>query len=332
MARVTRWAVLIGLGLFLVAVLPTWAGSPRGTKPREDLGPPRASGYQSNRIRQPDDAGWLRDGVEELSAASAVLMDFDSGEVLFSKNARERRPPASTTKIMTALLVLEEGRLDDTVALVDRPAAPGGASLGLKRGQRISLADLVWAMLLRSANDAASAAAAHVAGTEERFVARMNERAISLGLEDTHFTNPHGLDDPDHYSTAYDLALLARHALRQPILARMVQSKEAWLSIRRGPKGRFAKRTRLRTHNRLLWDFDGANGVKTGYTHRAGRCLVASASRGERQLIAVLLNDDDRWTNAAALLEYGFAALDGYPPGFRAFDEDSGDAQRGEGG
>jgi D-alanyl-D-alanine carboxypeptidase len=202
----------------------------------------------------------------------------------------------------------------------------------LKRGQRISLADLLWAMLLRSANDAASAAATHVAGTEERFVARMNEKAVSIGMTDTHFTNPHGLDDPDHYSTAYDLALLARQALREPMLARMVQTKEAWMSIQKGPRGRFAKRMLLRTNNRLLGHFDGANGVKTGYTHRAGRCLVASASRGGRQLIAVLLNDDDRWTNAAALLEYGFAAFDGHPSGLRALEEGSGDGQRDEGG
>jgi D-alanyl-D-alanine carboxypeptidase (penicillin-binding protein 5/6) len=270
--------------------------------------------------------------VGELSAAAAVLMDFDSGEVLFAKNARERRLPASTTKIMTALLVLERGHLDDRVVVMDRSGAPGGAGVGLKRGQRISLEDLVLAMLLRSANDAASAAAAHVAGTEERFVVRMNERAISLGMHDTHFTNPHGLDDPDHYSTAYDLALLARQALRQPTFARIVQTKEAWLSIQTGPKGRFAKRKLLRTHNRLLGHLYGANGVKTGYTGGAGRCLVASASRGGRQLIAVLLNDDHRWTNAAALLEYGFAALGGHAPSFRAFDEGSGEGQRGEGG
>ncbi|MGH7369688.1 MAG: D-alanyl-D-alanine carboxypeptidase family protein [Candidatus Methylomirabilaceae bacterium] len=285
-----------------------------------------------NRPGRPNDSDQLRAGVEGLSAGSAVLMDFDSGEVLFAKNARERRAPASTTKIMTALLVLEEGRLDDSVVMMDRSGAPGGARLGLKRGQRISLEDLVLAMLLRSANDAASAAAAHVGETEERFVARMNERAISLGMEGTHFTNPHGLDDPDHYSTAHDLALLARYALRQPTFARIVQMKEAWLSIQRGPKGRFAKRTLLRTHNRLLGHFDGANGVKTGYTGGAGRCLVASASRGGRQLVAVLLNDDDRWTDAAALLEYGFAALNGHAPSFRAFDGSSGDVQRGEGG
>ncbi len=271
-------------------------------------------------------------GPGELSAASALLMDADTGAILFARNARERRPPASITKIMTALLILEDGRLDDRVVITERATGASGSGLGLKRGQRITLRDLLWAMLLRSANDAALAAAQHVGGTEERFVARMNAKAISLGMEGTHFTNPHGLDDPDHYSTSYDLALLARQGLRNPTFAQMVQTREARLSIQTGPNGRVVKRRLLRTHNRLLGQFFGADGVKTGYTEQAGRCLVASATRGEHQLIVVLLNDDHRWTEGAALLEYGFAALGGRVPNLRVFGVDSGETEKGEGG
>jgi D-alanyl-D-alanine carboxypeptidase (penicillin-binding protein 5/6) len=259
-------------------------------------------------------------------------MDADTGAILFARNHKDRRPPASTTKMMTALLILEDGRLDDKVVITERTAGAAGAGLGLKRGQRITLRDLLWALLLRSANDAALAAAEHIGGTEERFVARMNAKAISLGMEGTHFTNPHGLDDPDHFSTAYDLALLARQALRNPTFARMVQTREVRLAIRTGPHGRAEKRKLLRTHNRLLGQFFGADGVKTGYTERAGRCLVASATRGEHQLIAVLLNDSHRWTEAAALLEYGFALLGGHAPSLRVLGGGSGDTQRGEGG
>jgi D-alanyl-D-alanine carboxypeptidase len=259
-------------------------------------------------------------------------MDADSGAILFARNHREQRSPASTTKIMTALLTLEEGRLDDRVVISDRAASVAGTGLGLKRGQRISLGDLLWAILLKSANDAALAAAEHVGGTEERFVARMNAKANFLGMEGTHFTNPHGLDAPDHFSTAYDLALLTRQALRNPTFARMVQTREVRLTIQKGPNGRVVKHSLLRSHNRLLGQFLGADGVKTGYTEKAGRCLVASATRAEHQLIAVLLNDPDRWTEAATLLDYGFALLGGRVPSLRALGGGSGDTQKGEGG
>lgn len=332
MERAKRWAVVNILIFLFVSSLPAGARSPRATRTRDDLPPSSVSGRAWDRRDPTSDSALFTTGPEELSAASALLMDADTGAILFARNHKERRPPASTTKIMTALLILEDGRLDDKVVITERVAGAGGAGLGLKRGQRITLRDLLWAMLLRSANDAALAAAEHVGGTEERFVARMNAKAISLGMEATHFTNPHGLDDPDHFSTAYDLAMLARQALRNPTFARMAQTREVRLAIRMGPNGRAEKRKLLRTHNRLLGQFFGADGVKTGYTERAGRCLVASATRGEHQLIAVLLNDSHRWTEAAALLEYGFALLGGLAPSLRVLGGGSGDTQRGEGG
>ncbi|MBI2902091.1 MAG: D-alanyl-D-alanine carboxypeptidase [Candidatus Methylomirabilis oxyfera] len=326
------WAVLIILSVLFATGLPVDARSLRASKPRDDLSPPSITGRNSNHREPSADVELLTAGLQELGAAASVLMDANTGTLLFAKNSRERLPPASTTKIMTALLILEEGRLDDWVVITERAVAAGGTGLGLRRGQRVTLRDLLWAVLLRSANDAALAAAEHVGGTTEWFVARMNAKAAALEMQGTRFANPHGLDDPDHYSTAHDLALLTRQALHNPTFSRMVQTREARLSIQTGPKGRVVKRRLLRTHNRLLGQFFGADGVKTGYTERAGRCLVASASRGAHQLIAVLLNDTHRWTDAEALLEYGFAALGGQVPKLKVYGVGSGDIQKGEGG
>ncbi len=332
MRRGKRWAGLIILSILFATGLPAGARSPRSARAREDLSLESVAGRPSPRRGPIADPAPFATDSEELSAASALLLDADTGAILFGRNHREQRPPASTTKIMTALLILEEGRLDELVVVSERAAGVRGTGLGVKRGQRLTLRDLLWAVLLKSANDAALAAAEHVGGTEERFVARMNAKAISLGMEGTHFANPHGLDALDHFSTAYDLALLARQALRNPTFARMVQTREVRLAIQTGPNGRVVKRRLLRTHNRLLGQFLGADGVKTGYTERAGRCLVASATRGEHQLIAVLLNDFHRWTEAATLLEYGFGLLDGRAPSLRILGGGSGDTQKGEGG
>lgn len=351
MERGKRWVALVTVGILFAASVPAWARSSRPARSREDLTLPSVSSLpvrdrtqtgppadlpvptrQTGRWAATSDLGWFLTDPEQLSAASAVLMDADTGAILFARYHMEQRSPASTTKIMTALLILEEGRLDEKVVITERAADAGGTGLGLKRGQRVTLRDLLWAILLKSANDAALAAAEHVGGSEERFVDRMNAKAVSLGMEGTHFTNPHGLDNPDHYSTAYDLAILTRQALRNPIFARMVQTREARLAILTGRNGRVVKRKILRTHNQLLGQFVGADGVKTGYTERAGRCLVASATRGDHQLIAVLLNDSHRWAEAAALLEYGFAALGGGVPNLGVPDGGSADTPKGEGG
>lgn len=240
---------------------------------------------------------------EQVSALSALLVDGETGRILFEREAHERRRPASITKIMTAVLLLEKGRLKDTV-VVGRQAMVGGYGIGLKAGQRISLEDLFKAILVGSANDAAVVAAWHVAGSMDRFVAMMNAKAAALGMKDTWFQNPHGLDAEGHYSTAYDLALLTRYALSHPLFAKLVKSQKVWVTMKDG-RGR-ARRVLLRTHNRILGWYEGADGVKTGYTAEAGPCLIASATRGDRRLIAVLLNDHRRWLDAASLFEYGF--------------------------
>jgi D-alanyl-D-alanine carboxypeptidase (penicillin-binding protein 5/6) len=332
LARGAKWAALIVLALVIASDPPAAARSQRAARGRHAVAASRdIDHHASYRLASLEPASPAA-ALEEVAAASAVLMDAETGAVLFARNHVELRPPASTTKIMTALLILEEGRLDDTVVVTDRAARTGGAGLGLRRGQRVSVRDLLWGVLLRSANDAAVAAAEHVAGTHDRFVAWMNAKAGSLGMERTNFANPHGLDDRGHFSTAYDLAVLARHALRNPTFAHMVRTREAWLTVRSGRQGRTVRRRLLRSHNRLLGQFAGADGVKTGFTGRAGRCLVASATRGDHQLIAVLLDDADRWSTAATLLEYGFAVVNGAEPSPRVLGGAPSDVQDDEGG
>jgi D-alanyl-D-alanine carboxypeptidase len=212
------------------------------------------------------------------------------------------------TKIMTALVLLEHGRLSDTVTVSRGAAAVRGYQLGLRVGQRVSLEDLLAAILIRSANDAAVAAAEHVGGSVAGFAALMNAKARALGMTQSRFANPHGLDEPGHVTTARDMAQLTRAALDHPHFARLVSVREArvnvWQAVR---KRKLVARPRLIvSHNRLLGRLEGADGVKTGYTDAAGRCLVASATRGDRRMIAVLLNAPDRWSDAELLLEYGF--------------------------
>jgi D-alanyl-D-alanine carboxypeptidase (penicillin-binding protein 5/6) len=243
----------------------------------------------------------------DVRAASAILMDAETGEVLFARNPDEPLPPASITKILASLVILEKGHLTDTVVVSQAAARAGGYRLGLRPGQRLSLEDLLAAMLIRSANDAAVAAAEHVGGGLAEFVALMNLKAQELGMTQSHFANPHGLDEPGHFTTARDMALLTRVAMDHPVFARLVGSRGAvvtiWKPARRGP----VPQTRvIQNHNKLLGRLEGADGVKTGYTVAAGRCIVASARRGGQRMIAVLLNDPRRWTDATALLEFAF--------------------------
>jgi len=242
-----------------------------------------------------------------INAAAAILMDGRSGQVLFARNPDEALPPASVTKILTALVILENGNLGDTVTVSRAAASVGGFRLGLHAGQRTTLEDLLAAVLIRSANDAAVAAAEHVGGGLARFVDLMNARAQQIGMIHSHFANPHGLDEPTHYTTARDMALLTRVALDHPLFARLVSAREARVKIWRTTRRGLSPQPRLiLSHNKLLGRLEGADGVKTGYTGSAGRCLVGSASRGERRMITVLLNDPRRWSDAALLLEYGF--------------------------
>jgi len=239
-----------------------------------------------------------------LSASSALLIEGGTGRVILEKNSRERRPIASLTKLMTAVLVLERGCLDDWVTVSRRAAATRGSSLRLRPGQRVLLKSLLLGLLVRSANDASVAAAEHVSGSEEEFVKQMNQKALALKLYDTHFANCHGLDHPDHYSTAFDMAQLGQYAISWPFLANCVKNKEVVIRLQGLPHPRIC-----RNSNKLLRFYWGADGIKTGYTEEAGKCLVGSASRGGHRLIAVLLNDNERWQDARELFEYGFHAL-----------------------
>lgn len=232
---------------------------------------------------------------------AAILMDWETGNVLYEKMARQRRDPASTTKVMTAILALERGRLSDQVKVSRRAAYTGGSTMGIKSGEVYSLHDLLHGLLLRSGNDAAVAIAEHLAGSVEAFADLMNQRAQELGARSSHFVNPHGLTHSDHYSTAYDLAVLTRHALSLPWFAGVVALKQQPLTYEQ-----LDRDVVLHNTNRLLHTLEGADGVKTGTTAAAGPCLIASATRDEQRLVAVVLKASNRWRETAELLEWGF--------------------------
>ena len=234
-------------------------------------------------------------GAPDISAGSAILIHADSGETLFERNADERRLIASTTKIMTALVALESCALDERVRVDARAAGVEGSSMYLREGEVLTVEELLYGLLLVSGNDAASALAIHVSGSEAGFAALMNAKARELGLRNTHFTNPHGLDGEGHYSSARDLALIAAAALENEDFARIASTRS------KSVNGRV-----LVNHNRLLREYPGCTGVKTGYTRAAGRALVSSAERGETRLICVTLSDPDDWRDHAALLDWGF--------------------------
>ncbi|HSW09968.1 MAG TPA: D-alanyl-D-alanine carboxypeptidase family protein [Bacillota bacterium] len=237
-----------------------------------------------------------------LTARSAILVDGHSGQVLYQKDAYRPRPPASLTKILTALLAAEHERFGEAVTISRRAASVPGAQLRARAGDQVAFGTLLESMLLLSANDASIALAEHLAGSVEDFAELMNGRARELGATGSRFQNPHGLTQADHHTTAFDLALLARYALRDPLLSRLVAAREGQA---RELHGRWERH--LRNTNRFLWSYPSADGVKTGTTAAAGRCLIASATRDGHRLLAVLLNAGDRYRDAAAILDWGFA-------------------------
>lgn len=238
-----------------------------------------------------------------VSAGSAIVIEASTGRVVYEKDADARRPMASTTKIMTALVALEAGDTSRTVSVSGEAVGVEGSSVYLETGDKLSLDDLVWALMLESANDAAAAIAIEVAGSIEAFAGLMNAKAAELGLTNTHFTNPHGLDDPDHYTTARDLARLAAYALENPRFREIVSTYRHTISI--GDETRY-----LLNHNKMLKQYDGAIGVKTGYTRVSGRCLVSAAERDGVTLVAVTLNAPDDWNDHRAMLDAGFGQLE----------------------
>lgn len=250
----------------------------------------------------------------EVSAQSAVVLTADTGAVLFEKDGHTPRPVASTTKIMTALLALEAAQEqgDPLVDITQEMVAVEGSSMGLQAGDSISLTGLAAGMLLASGNDAANAAALYLDGSLESFAARMNQRAAALGMEDTHFVTPSGLDGEDaqglgHLSTAYDMALLARAALEDQAFRQLCSSPSLAVEFAEP-----VKRVTYTNHNKLLTQYQGCVGVKTGFTKEAGRCLVSAAERDGALLIAVTLNAPNDWQDHTALLDYGFSQVEPY--------------------
>ena len=234
-----------------------------------------------------------------VSAASAILMDAGSGRVLYAQDIHTRRLIASTTKLMTALVAVESTPDLDTRIKVKPEYQAEGSSMYLRVGEELTLKELLYGLLLASGNDAALAIAGGCAGSVETFVDWMNQRSESLGMKDTHFANPNGLDDEEHYSTAYDMALLAQEVSKNGELMALVSTRSAFVAGRS-----------LTNHNKLLWRYEGCMGMKTGYTDAAGRTLVSCAKKGAQTLLCVTLKDRDDWQDHAALFDYGF---DTYP-------------------
>lgn len=237
----------------------------------------------------------------DIKASAAILMDAVSGQVLYARNADTPRPPASTTKIMTAILLLENTQPDDVITASKRAAETGESSLNLKPGEKITARDMLYALMLRSANDGCVAVAEHVAGSVEKFAVMMNEKAKEIGALHTTFRNPHGLNVPPNRTTARDLALMARYASRYPAFNAATRSK-FYTITRTHNKGDIL----LKNHAKFLWKFPGADGIKTGYTRPAGRCFVGGATWKNWRLITVVLNSPDLVGETARLMKYGF--------------------------
>lgn len=234
--------------------------------------------------------------TKAVSAQHAYVLDAVSGRVLYEKAPNERSLIASTTKIMTALIVCEQCNVLDRMRIPREAVGIEGSSMYLQEGEVLTLQELLYGLMLSSGNDAAVALAIYCGGTVEGFAELMNDKARNLGLRNTHFENPNGLDSPGHYSTARDLAVLAAYAMENPIFRKTVSTKQLHMGQRY-----------LTNHNKLLWRVEGADGVKTGYTKAAGRILVSSAIRNNRRLIAVTIDDPDDWEDHASLLESGFS-------------------------
>ena len=240
----------------------------------------------------------------EVSAEAAIVMDAESGEVICELDAYSPRPPASLTKVMTAVLALEKADLDDVCVVSKEAAATGESHIGFAAGEKITVENLLYGALLKSGNDACVVMAENIGDDEEQFVAMMNLKAKLLGCKDTHFTNTNGLPDEEHYSTCYDLALISRYALQNETFAEIVGTQSytmEWVSGR--------KKT-ISTTNRMLSTYDGAIGVKTGTTNVAGQCLIAAAERDGKCYIAVVLKSQNRFLDCTKLLDYAFSLED----------------------
>lgn len=237
-----------------------------------------------------------------IEALGAVLMDVDTGRVLYEKNPHKRLPNASTTKIMTAILLIEHCKLADVIQASENACTTPYTSLHLMPGETITVKDLLTGMLVRSANDASVAAAEHIAGSTENFAIVMNHKAASLGCTDTNFVTPNGLHDPEHYSSAYDLCLMTRYALRFKAFNEAVNTRKYFLNSRTLNKEDLC----VYTHSKFLRSYPGADGVKSGYTRQSKTCYVGSATRDGWRLVSAILGSPNANAETAALMDYGF--------------------------
>ena len=240
-----------------------------------------------------------------VKAACAVLIDSNSGQILYGKNEHARRPNASTTKIMTAILLIERCDMADTITVSKNACLTPFTSLNLKPGEKISVKDLLTGMMVRSANDAAVAAAEHISGSVSAFSKLMNQKAVEIGCKDTHFVTPNGLYNANHYSSAYDLALMARYALRYPMFNEAVNTRKYTLATRTINK----KDMVVFNKSKFLKNYVGADGVKSGYVKQAGYCYVGSATRCGWRLISAVLKSDNASRDTEAVMDYGFATF-----------------------
>ncbi len=235
-----------------------------------------------------------------ISAKAYILMEQSTGTVIFEKNSNVKMKPASTTKILTAICAIENSRLTDIVTVSKKAAYQEGSSVYLKQGDKISMEDLVYGLMLNSGNDAAVAIAEHISDDTEKFSFVMNNKAKDIGALNSNFKNPNGLDDDNHYVTAYDLALITSYALNNDKFKKIVSSKSKIISDKNGVK------KYLSNHNKMLHLYDGCIGVKTGFTKKSGRTLVTAAQRDGVNLVAVTLNAPDDWDDHKKLLDEGF--------------------------
>jgi len=306
-----RWRRLRRASSLVLAVVLAvgWAGTTAGRSRAREVaeGPWQTPVVPRWRVGRdvPPPPAWV-------GSAAAVLLDPVSGQVLYEHAGYVRRPPASTTKILTAYIVIRRGDLDRVVTVSRRAAGTVGSRMHIRTGERIAVRALLTGLLMRSGNDAATALAEATDGSVEAFALHMNRVARALGARASHFENPHGLSDPHHYTTAYDLARIARAALSLPTFRALVATPEARVE---DADGRVFD---MRNTNRLLEVLPGADGVKTGTTDAAGKCLVSSATRGGFALLAVVLRSPDRWGESAALLRWGFRAFAPVAGGARA--------------
>lgn len=238
-----------------------------------------------------------------ISATSAIAIDSDSLRILYEKNAFSKKPMASTTKVMTIIVAIENNSLDDIVTISQKAASTSGSSAQLKAGKKIKLEELLYGLMLKSGNDAAVAIAEHTAGSVEEFAKLMNNKAVEIGALNTNFVTPHGLDENNHYSTAYDMAIIASYALKNPTISKIVNTKEKTMYFEDGTS------VYLSNTNKLLSLYSGADGVKTGYTGMAGRCLIGSATKNNWQVITVVFGEPSsasRLNDTIKILDYCF--------------------------